>query len=63
MAAAGVAAKDPQLVLDELTAAVGENGRAVGETCAILLAFAGRRALEPEAVRNDGAEDYCPTGA
>ena len=43
--------------LDELAAAVGENGRTAGETCAILLAFAGRRALEPEAVQQHAAND------
>ena len=41
----------------ELAAAVGENGRTAGETCAILLAFAGRRALEPEAVQQHAAND------
>ena len=51
------ATEDRELVLDELAAAVGENGRTAGEACAILLAFAGRRALEPEAVQQHAAND------
>ena len=45
VAAAGATEEDQQLVADEFAAAAGENGRTAGETCAILLAFAGRRAL------------------
>ncbi len=57
MAATGAATENRELVPDELAAAVGENGRTAGETCAILLAFAGRRALEPEAVQQHAAND------
>ena len=57
VAATGIATEDRELVLDELAAAVGEDGQKVGETCAILLAFAGRRALEPEAVQQHAAND------
>ena len=51
------ATEDRELVLDELAAAVGEDRRTAGEACAILLAFAGRRALEPEAVQQHAAND------
>ena len=54
---AGATEEDQQLVADEFAAAAGENGRTAGETCAILLAFAGRRALEPEAVQQHAAND------
>ncbi len=57
LAAAGIATEDRELVLDELAAAVGEDRRTAGETCAILLAFVGRRALEPEAVQQHAAND------
>ena len=57
VAAAGATEEDQQLVADEFAAAAGENGRTAGETCAILLAFAGRRALEPEAVQQHAAND------
>ncbi len=51
------ATEDRELVADELAAAAGENGRTAGETCAILLAFAGRRVLEPEVVQQHAAND------
>ena len=57
VAAAGATEEDRQLVADELAAAAREDGRAVGEACPILLAFAGRRALEPEAVQQHAAND------
>ena len=57
VAAAGATEEDQQLVADAFAAAAGENGRTAGETCAILLAFAGRRALEPEAVQQHAAND------
>ena len=57
VAAAGATEEDQQLAADEFAAAAGENGRTAGETCAILLAFAGRRALEPEAVQQHAAND------
>jgi hypothetical protein len=42
VAAAGAAQEDRQLVLDQLAAEAGEDGRAAGETCPLLLATAGR---------------------
>ena len=43
--------KNTQLLLaDQLAAAVGEDRRTAGETCALLLAAAGRRAPKSEAV-------------
>src|SRR5712691_200074 len=47
-----------QLVADELAAAAGEDGRSAGETCAPLLAFAGRRTSESEAVRQHAEKDH-----
>jgi len=60
--ATGVAQPDRQLVADEFAAAVGEDGRTTGEACSVLLAFAGRRAPESEAVRQH-AENDCGTAA
>src|SRR2546426_254616 len=45
VATASVAEEDWELVADELAAAAGEDGRSACETCALLLAFAGRRHL------------------
>ena len=53
----GATTENRELVLDEPPATLGENGRTAGETCAILLAFAGRRAFEPQAVRRHAAQD------
>src|SRR2546426_11387554 len=52
-----VAEEDRELVADELAAAAGEDGRSAGETCALLLAFAGRRTSESEAVRQHAKND------
>ena len=55
--AAGAAEEDRELVVDELAAAVGEDRRTARETRSILLAFAGQRALEPEAVQQHSEAD------
>jgi len=52
-----VAEEDRELVADELAAAAGEDGRSAGETCALSLAFAGRRTSESEAVRQHAKND------
>src|SRR6266849_5748737 len=57
VATASVAEEDWKLVADELAAAAGEDGRSAGETCALLLAFAGRRTSESEAVRQHAEND------
>src|SRR5437899_1547793 len=57
VATASVAEEDWELVADELAAAAGEDGRPAGETCALLLAFAGRRTSESEAVRQHAEND------
>ena len=57
VATARTAEQDQELVADELATQVDEDRRSAGETCAILLAFAGRRALEPEAVQQNAAND------
>ena len=51
VAAAGTATKDQELVADELTAAVSEDGRSIDQARALLLAAPGGGASEPAAVR------------
>ncbi len=63
VAAAGAATEDRELVADKFTAAVGEDGWKVGETCPLLLATFGRRASESEAVRSDVRADLGATVA
>src|SRR2546425_9114466 len=58
VATASVAEEDWELVADELAAAAaGEDGRSACETCALLLALAGRRTSESEAVRQHAEND------
>jgi len=57
VATANVAEEDWELVADHLAAAVGEDGRSAGETCALFLAFASRRTSESEAVRQHVEND------
>ena len=56
VAAAGAAEEDRELVADQLAATVGEDGRAVGETCAVLLASVGRGPSDAAAVWGNFAE-------
>src|SRR5713101_4945508 len=51
------AEEDWELVADELAAAAREDRRSAGEACALLLAFAGRRTSESEAVRQHAEND------
>lgn len=64
MAEIGSADGDRVVVLDELAAEAGEDGRAVGKARAVLLADAGRRASDASAVRCDDATDraVAPSG-
>ncbi len=57
VATASVAEEDWELVANELAAAAGEDGRSAGETCALLLALAGRRTSDSEAVRQHAEND------
>ncbi len=57
VAASGAATENRELVPDELAAAVGEDGRAAGETCPVLLAGAGGEPSDSAAVRGHGAAD------
>ena len=57
MAASGAATEDRELVVDELAATVGENGRTAGEACPVLLAFAGGEPSDAAAVRSHGTAD------
>ena len=57
VAAAGTAEQDQELVADELATQVDEDRRSAGQARAVLLAAAGRRAFEPQAVRRHAAQD------
>src|ERR1019366_8594833 len=57
VAAAGAAQKDRSLVADQLATEVGEDGRALSEACALLLAAVGGRSSDAAGVRGDFAED------
>ena len=63
VAAAGAAEEDRELVADQLAAAAGEDGRAVGETCAVLLASVSRGPSDAPSFRGDFAEDLGVTVA
>jgi len=57
VAAAGSAQGDRVVVLDELTATVGEDGRTAGEASAVLLADAGGGTPDANTILSDGAQD------
>ena len=57
VAAARTAEQDQELVPDELATQVDEDRRSAGQARAVLLAAAGRRAFEPQAVRRHAAQD------
>jgi hypothetical protein len=54
VAAAGPAEADRPLVTDQRAAAVGQDWRARGETCPILLVLASQGASDAAPVRGDG---------
>src|ERR1017187_6745848 len=62
MAAAGAAEEDRELVADEFAATAGENGRAIGEACPVLLADAGGEPSDEAAVWRHGAAARCAGG-
>jgi hypothetical protein len=64
VAETGSAEGDRVVVLDELAAEAGEDGRAVGEARAVLLADAGGRASDANTIRDDDATDraVAPSG-
>ncbi len=57
VAAVGAAAADWELVADKPSAAVGEDGRAAGETRPLLLAAAGRESFESATLRRHAVRD------
>jgi len=59
----GLSRINPELVADEFAATAGEDGRAAGETCALLLVFAGGRTSEPAAIRGHAGPDCTTTSA
>ena len=63
VAAARTAEQDQELVADELATQVDEDRRSAGQARAVLLAAAGRRAFEPQAVRRHAAQDLGATAA
>ena len=63
MAASAAAEESRRLVADELAAAVGQDGRAAGQACRLLLAAAGRGTSTPALVWSYAAADLCTAGA
>ena len=62
MAAAGSAQTDRELVADESAATAGEDRRAAGKTCTLLLGTLGGRTSEQAAVRGDVGSDRATAG-
>jgi hypothetical protein len=58
-----VAEEDGELVADEFAAALGQDRRTAGETCALLLADVGRRASHAGMFWKHAAKDRGATGA
>src|ERR1022692_2190828 len=56
-AAGGAAEEDRDRAADQLAAAAGKDGRAVSETCPVLLALVGRGPSDAAGVRGDSAAD------
>src|SRR5450759_5699680 len=57
LAAAGAAGADRHLVADQSPAAPRQDGRALGETRAVLLAVSSREPSDPTPVRGDASAD------
>ena len=57
LATVSVAEEDWELVADEFAAAFGQDRRTTGETCALLLAAAGRRASHAAAFWQHAEKD------
>ena len=57
VAAVGAAAKDGQLVADQLAATAGENGRPIGQARSLLLAAVGRESSDQTTLRGHGTAD------
>src|SRR5450759_4535976 len=63
VAAARAAETHRPLVVDQPPAAPRQDGRALGETRAVLLAVAGGESSDPTPVRGDAPADLGPAGA
>src|ERR1019366_7087386 len=61
VAAADFAQANRKLGADQLATATGEDRRAAGQTCSLLLAFAGGRTSDAAAVRGDAGPDRAAT--
>lgn len=57
VAAADPTSRDRRLVSDQPAAAFGEDGRAAGEACAVLLDDAGGRTFDAHTVCSDVTQD------
>jgi hypothetical protein len=57
VASSGAAEANRGLVVDEFAATAGEDRRAAGKTCQLLLAAAGRERFEAAALRKHRAQD------
>ncbi len=62
MAATGAAPTHREVLADEFAATAGEDRRAAGETCALLLATASGRTSDAAAVRSDARPDRSASG-
>ena len=63
MAALGAAQQNRQLVADRLAAAIGEDGRPVGQVRTVLLVAPGRKSSDAAAVWQYGAANLGATAA
>jgi hypothetical protein len=63
VAAAGATEEDREVVADEFAATAGENGRAIGEACPLLLVAAGGESSDAATIWRHGAADRCAAGA
>ena len=59
---ADAATTNRELVADESAATDSKDGRAIGETCALLLASFGGEPSEPAAIRSDAGPDCAAAG-
>jgi Transposase DDE domain group 1 len=62
VAATGAAPTNREVLADQFAATAGEDRRAAGETCALLLASPSGRTSEPAAVRSDAGPNRAAAG-
>jgi hypothetical protein len=62
VATVGTAPANRELIADESAATAGEDRRATGEACAVLLVTHGGRTSEPAAIRSQTGQDPATAG-